>query len=158
VTAAEEERDVVVSRWIAAPPETVFSFFQDPALWLRWQGVRATIEPRPGGRFRMDVRGDGWASGSFLEVRPPERLVFTWGWEERPDLPPGSTTVEIDLVADGDGTRLTLRHRHLPGVGAVEQHRAGWAHYLDRLAVAAAGGDPGPDPTALPAHHEEDSR
>jgi uncharacterized protein YndB with AHSA1/START domain len=106
----------------------------------------------------MNVRGDGWACGSFLEVRPPERLVFAWGWEDQAGLPPGSTTVEIDLVPDGRGTLLTLHHRDLPGPDAVERHRAGWTHYVERLAVAAPGGDPGPDPAVVQTHSAEEPR
>jgi uncharacterized protein YndB with AHSA1/START domain len=149
VSGPGEDGDVVLERWIAAPPETVFAYFADPERWLRWQGLEATLEPRPGGTFRMNVRGDGWAAGRFLEVRPPERVVFSWGWEGQDALPPGSTLVEVDLRRDGDGTRVTLRHRGLPDDGAVHQHRAGWAHYLDRLVLVAAGGDPGPDPTRV---------
>jgi uncharacterized protein YndB with AHSA1/START domain len=143
------EPDLVVERHIAASPATVFSFFADPARWLRWQGVEAAIEPRPGGAFRMNVRGDGFASGRFTEVVPGRRIVFTWGWET-PELgvPPGSTTVEIDLLPDGDGTILRLTHRDLPGA-ALDSHRWGWKHYTARLAVAAAGGDPGPDPALV---------
>ena len=143
------EADLVVERRIAASPATVFSFFSDPERWLRWQGVEAAIEPRPGGVFRMNVRGDGFASGRFTEVVPGRRIVFTWGWE-RPELgvPPGSTTVEVDLLPDGEGTILRLTHRNLPG-GALDSHRWGWDHYTGRLALAAAGGDPGPDPALV---------
>jgi uncharacterized protein YndB with AHSA1/START domain len=140
---------VVVERRIAASPATVFSFFSDVTRWLCWQGVEAAIELEPGGVFRMNVRGDGFASGSFLEVVPDRRLVFTWGWE-REDLgvPPGSSVVEIELEPDGDGTLLRLTHRGLPA-GSVEVHREGWRHYTSRLVVAAEGGDPGPDPALV---------
>jgi uncharacterized protein YndB with AHSA1/START domain len=143
------EPDLIVERHIAASPATVFSFFADPRRWLRWQGIEATIEPRPGGVFRMNVRGDGFAAGRFTEVVPGRRIVFTWGWET-PELgvPPGSTTVEIDLLPDGDGTFLRLIHRDLPGT-ALDSHRWGWEHYATRLAVAATGGDPGPDPALV---------
>jgi uncharacterized protein YndB with AHSA1/START domain len=137
---------VVVERRIAARPATVFSFFTDRDRWLSWQGVDAEIDARPGGTFRMNVRGDGWASGRFLEVDPYERIVFTWGWED-PDspVPPGSSTVEVTLAADGPaGTRVTLVHTGLP-LPAVVPHSAGWNHYLDRLSTRAAGGDPGVD-------------
>ena len=60
-------------------------------------------------------------------------------------VPPGSSTVEISLIADGDGTILRLTHRGLP-VDMRPFHNAGWQHALGRLAVAAAGGDPGRDP------------
>ena len=56
----------VVERHIQAAPETVFGFFADPRRWLQWQGLEAELDPRPGGVFRMNVRGDGWASGRFL--------------------------------------------------------------------------------------------
>jgi uncharacterized protein YndB with AHSA1/START domain len=140
---------VVVQRRIAASPATVFSFFSDVTRWLRWQGLEARIEPETGGAFRMNVRGDGFAAGRFLEVVPGRRLVFTWGWEEETlGIPPGSTVVEIELEPDGDGTLLRLTHRDLPN-GAADRHRHGWEHYIGRLVVVAEGGDPGPDPSVV---------
>lgn len=139
---------VTVQRTIKARPATVFSFFTDPDRWLSWQGVTAEIDPRPGGVFRMNVRGDGWASGRFTAVEPHRRIVFTWGWEgDDSPVPPGSSTVEITLEPDGDNaTHLTLVHSGLP-LPTLDPHRDGWNHYLDRLTIRAAGGDPGPDIT-----------
>jgi uncharacterized protein YndB with AHSA1/START domain len=137
---------VVVERLVKASPETVFSFFTDPERWLRWQGLDATIEPRADGAYRINVRGDGYASGRFLHVDPPRRIVFTWGWEmEGNPMPPGSTVVEIDLLPDPAGTLVWLTHRDLP-TEMRELHAEGWNHYVDRLAVVATGADPGPDP------------
>jgi uncharacterized protein YndB with AHSA1/START domain len=137
---------VVVERLIKAQPATVFSFFTDPARWLVWQGVDATVDPRPGGQLRVNVLGDGYASGRFTEIDPPHRLVFTWGWEmEANPVPPGSSTVTIELFPDPAGTLLRLTHSGLP-VEAREIHDAGWRHFVERLHVAAAGGDPGRDP------------
>ncbi len=128
----------------------MFSFFTDRDRWLSWQGVAAEIDPRPGGVFRMNVRGDGWASGRFTAVEPDRRIVFTWGWEgDDSPVPPGSSTVEITLEADGDGgTHLTLVHSGLP-LPTVDLHRDGWNRYLERLTIRANGGDPGPDVTAV---------
>jgi hypothetical protein len=61
-------------------------------------------------------------------------------------VPPGSTTIEIDLVPDGDGTTVHFTHRDLPTDDAAVKHAHGWGHYLERLRTAAAGGDPGADP------------
>ncbi len=61
-------------------------------------------------------------------------------------MPPGSSTVEIELSPSARGTTLRLWHRNLPGPEAASAHGAGWDHYLERLALAAAGGDPGTDP------------
>lgn len=139
---------VVVERRIAAPPETVFSFFTDRDRWLTWQGVDAEIDPRPGGIFRMNVRGDGFASGRFIAVDPYTRIAFTWGWElDGSPVPPGSSIVEVHLEPDGTGTLLRLEHSGLP-LPAFEWHIEGWTHYLNRLVLRSEGRDPGPDPIA----------
>ena len=69
---------LTVVREIKVPPETVFSFFTQADRWLSWMGVDAELDPRPGGVFRMNVRGDGYASGHFVAVEPPTRISFTW--------------------------------------------------------------------------------
>jgi uncharacterized protein YndB with AHSA1/START domain len=140
---------VVVERRVQASPEIVFTFFTEPDRWLQWQGVEAELDARPGGTFRMNVRGDGWAPGRFLEVEPARRIVFTWGWElEGSPLSPGSSVVEVDLIPTGDGTLVRLTHRD-PPPDEVATHHAGWSHYLDRLATREGGADPGPDPWRL---------
>jgi uncharacterized protein YndB with AHSA1/START domain len=79
-----------------------------------------------------------------VELVPDRRVVFTWGFVDAPGLPPGSTTVEINLIPDGDATLVRLTHRCLTGED-VPIHRAGWDHYLPRLAAVSSGTDPGPD-------------
>ena len=142
---------VDLERVIKARPETVFSFFTDADRWLSWQGITAEIDPRPGGVFRMNVRGDGWASGRFLTVDPYRTIEFTWGWEGADSpVPPGSSIVRVTLTAVGaDATLLRLRHSGLPPA-ALSSHREGWRHYLDRLAIRAVGGNPGPDANTAP--------
>jgi uncharacterized protein YndB with AHSA1/START domain len=131
---------------IAAPPEAVFPFFTDPEKMRRWNGMDHKLDPQPGGIYRVDMDGTHVVRGEYVEVSPPHRVTFTWGWEDGGiPVPAGSTTVEITLTADGDDTIVRLVHRGLP-LEAVESHAAGWRHYLARLAVAGAGGDPGPDP------------
>jgi uncharacterized protein YndB with AHSA1/START domain len=89
---------------------------------------------------------DNVASGSYVELDPPRRVVITWGWEGNAALPPGSTTVEFSLTADGDGTMLLLRHTGLPDAGSAVMHEEGWQLFAGRLAIATQGGDPGPIP------------
>src|SRR5437762_99350 len=79
--------------------------------------------------------------GAFVEVVPPSRVVFTFGWDNDEVVPPGSSTVEVTLSPDGDGTRVRLVHRGITTREMREQHQQGWQHYLGRLAVAAAGGE-----------------
>jgi uncharacterized protein YndB with AHSA1/START domain len=156
---------------VAAPPETVFAYFTDPAKMVRWMGAEATLDPRPGGicriafqpsQARVESLGEllgereqtsesielgsaGVMSGRYLEVDPYRRIALTWGWEEQLlAVPPQSTAVEVSFTPDGEGTTVRVAHRRLP-VATVAFHRAGWEHYLARLAIAAAGGEPGPD-------------
>ncbi len=138
---AELTREVVMD----AGPATIFPFLVDPEEYLKWMGTEAELESRVGGAYRVLVQGVHPAVGEFVEVVPDRKVVFTFGWDE-PDhpIPARSTEVEITLTPDGDKTRVRLVHRGLPD-DAVGDHSRGWDHYLDRLAVAASGGDAGPD-------------
>jgi uncharacterized protein YndB with AHSA1/START domain len=138
------EREVRVE----AGPETLFAFFTDPAKMVRWIGVGATLDPRPGGAFRLDTITDYFFAGEFVAIEPYSRIVFTWGYGNFPDdsnpLPPGSSTVEVEFVPDGKATIVRLRHS-VP-TELADFHAMGWEHYLGRLAIAAVGVDAGPDP------------
>ncbi len=131
---------------IAAPPATVFAFLADPEKILRWIGTEATIEPYPGGLYLVNVSGKDIARGRFTEVVPVHRLAYSFGWEGRETMPPGSSLIEIDLIDQEGGTLLRMTHSGLPDAEACASHEQGWTHYLARLAVAASGGDPGRDP------------
>jgi uncharacterized protein YndB with AHSA1/START domain len=131
---------------IDAPPEVVFPYFTDPARMVSWMGVAALLDPRRGGALRIDVNGRDVILGEYVEVDPPRRVVFTWGFDgAEPLVAAGSTRVEVTLEPDGEGTLLTLRHHGVPGP-AREAHAEGWSHYLPRVALAAAGHAPGRDP------------
>jgi uncharacterized protein YndB with AHSA1/START domain len=132
---------------IAAPPEVVFAYFTDPGRMVEWMGVGALLDPRPGGALRIDANGRDVVVGEFVELDPPRRVVFTWGFDgdQRATLA-GSSRVEVVLEPEGsDGTRLMLSHHDLPA-SARPSHKQGWDHYLERLARAAAGDPPGRDP------------
>jgi uncharacterized protein YndB with AHSA1/START domain len=132
---------------IHAPADQVFEHFVDPALFGLWMAESATLEPTPGGIVTWTHPNGDTVSGQFVVVDRPRRLVFTYGWERAEvQIPPGSTTVEVDLTAQDDGTTLvTLVHRGLDD-GAADAHSDGWAHYLDRLRRTAEGDHVGPDP------------
>jgi uncharacterized protein YndB with AHSA1/START domain len=156
LTVTAVSQDVIeIERRIAARPETVFAYFTDAARYRLWQGVEAELDPRPGGIFRVTMTGRSRtvATGAYVEVEPPTRVVFTWGWEQREGLPegmaglgPGVSTVEVLLSPDGEGTMLRMRHSGLPGLAACNFHTSGWDTTLDRLVIVAGGGDPGPSP------------
>jgi len=151
VASAETAAAVEIEVRIDASPETVFEFFTDPDKMVQWMGRSHELDPRPGGTFRCDINGREVASGSYQEIDPPRRVVFTWGWESEESLTtPGSSTVEVDLEPAGEQTLVRLTHRDLPGEEQRAAHKHGWDHYTERLAVAASGGDPGEDPWGTP--------
>lgn len=148
--SATETTAIVRELEIAASPETVWGFLVDPEKALRWMGQSCTFEARPGGVYRCEVIPGHTASGSFVEVEPARRVVFTWGWEPRAEgesstPPPGGSTVEIDLEPTAGGTLLRFVHRELSAEEATS-HGQGWDHYLPRLVEAAGGREPGRDP------------
>jgi uncharacterized protein YndB with AHSA1/START domain len=130
---------------VAAPQATVFAFLTDPDKIMRWLGTNATTEPHPGGIYLVSVGGKYAARGEFTEVIPVHRLAYSFGWEGREEVPPGSSLVEIDLVEKGAGTLVRFTHSGLPNEEERASHEKGWKHYLGRLKIAATGGDPGPD-------------
>ena len=130
---------------IAAPPTTVFAFLTDPEKILRWMGTEATVEPHSGGIYLVNVSGKDIARGRFTEVVPVHRLAYSFGWEGSDSMPPGSGLIEIDLIDQGHATLLRMTHSGLPDAESCARHDQGWGHYLGRLTVASAGGNPGPD-------------
>jgi uncharacterized protein YndB with AHSA1/START domain len=124
--------------FVAAPPEVVFRFFVDSAAMAQWFGQEHTLDPRPGGIFRVTVSEGAVARGTYQEISPAHRIAFTWGWEGREDLPPGASLVEIELEAHDGGTVVRLRHSGLPHDArspfTPEEHNERWAHHLTRLA------------------------
>ena len=145
-----EQTSVARELRIAASPETVWEFLVDPEKIRRWKGVSVSFDARPNAEYRIEVLPRNIAAGQVVELDPPRRLVITWGWEPGPDgpspVPPGSSTLEYVLIPDGEGTLLKFTHSDLPNAQSCESHAQGWDHYFARLAVAATGGDPGPDP------------
>jgi uncharacterized protein YndB with AHSA1/START domain len=141
---AAADTALIVRQQIAAPPNTVFDFLVDPSKMVRWIGAAVDLDPVEGGVLRIEIGDGGIASGEYLEVDRPNRVVFTWGWQGMTDLPPGSSTVTITLIAQADGTTVELQHDGLSRALRTE-HGKGWTHFLGRLTVLAGGGDPGPN-------------
>src|SRR5918912_446015 len=94
-----EERREGTRRLYRVRPEGVFEHFTDPLKLVRWMGSEATLDPRPGGVFRLVFLAGAVVIGEFVEVAPYHRVVFTWGWEQDAlAVPPASTEVEVDLT------------------------------------------------------------
>lgn len=139
------EGDAVVHEIVLpAPANMVFDMFTDPRQLIRWIGITADLQARPGGRFRFEVMPGQFCEGQYVVVERPGRLVFTWGWTDpRFGLPPGRSRVEVTLTADEDDvsrTRLRLVHTGLAGdLGVL--HDDGWSRFLARLVAMTEGTD-----------------
>ena len=145
------ESDVVVHEMeLAAPAEAVYEMFVDPQQLVRWIGLSADVDPRPGGRFRFEVVPGQFCEGEYVELDPPRRVVVTWGWTEPSmNVPPGSSRVEVRLTERDGFTHLRLVHSHLPGDLRL-LHDDGWNRFLGRLAAVLHRRDPGPYPDEDP--------
>ena len=125
---------------IDASPETVFALLTEPARMRTWLAELVEAESRSGGMFRISGPAGVSIEGTYLEVVPNRKVVFTWGGVE--GLKPGQSTVEFVLEPDSGGTLVRLRHYGLPRP-AVEPHRRGWAYSgLVKLKDAAEGRAP----------------
>ena len=125
-------------------PDATFDLVTRPERLRRWQTVAARVDLQAGGEYRWTVVPGHSAAGTFREVVPGKRVVYTWGWEGDDELPPGASTVTVTLTPTADGTEVRLVHDGLTDEQAV-RHAEGWNHYLDRLVAAAQKSDAGPD-------------
>ena len=125
--------------------DEAFALITEPERLRRWQTVAARVDLRIGGDYRWTVTPGHHAAGTFQEIEPGKRIVFTWGWESGMDLAPGASTVTITLEPDAGGTTLRLVHAGLNAEQAAA-HAEGWNHYLGRLIAETSSPDgAGPD-------------
>src|SRR4051794_19413544 len=144
-----------VRRTFDAPRERVFQAWMDPELLRQWltgpQGSspKAEVDARVGGEFRITMtsalgklvsvlpgRGDSADMvGRYLEISPPERLVFTMGWERFPTVQMDieSSTVTVELHEHNGDTELVLTHERQPSRRIRSFHSYGWRGSLKKL-------------------------
>ncbi len=137
------ETTLNLRRIFKASREKVFRAWTDPEELKKWWGPEgystptAEVNLRVGGKYRLGMMKlpDGeifCLSGTYREVRPPERLVYTWRWEAQPDL--GETLVTVEFREVDDSTEVVLTHAFFPTEKARDDHNKGWNGCLDRLA------------------------
>jgi len=138
---------------IGAAPETVFRFFTDTPRWAAWWGAGSTIDATPGGRLLIRYPGGVEASGTVVEVRPPQRIVFTYGYESGKPIPPDSSRVTIVLEPTGDATRVRLTHEFAEA-DVRDQHVQGWRYQLSLFGNVVADEVHAAAPAAIDAWFE----
>jgi uncharacterized protein YndB with AHSA1/START domain len=131
-----------LERVLAHPRERVFAAFVEPDSLVQWWGPTGftsssvELDLREGGLYRIAMQppeGDAFhLRGEFREVDPPNRLVYTFEWEE--PTPDDRETVVVLIFESADqGTRLILDHGPFATEERYALHEAGWAETLDRL-------------------------
>ena len=130
--------------FLPVDPDAAFALITEPERLRRWKTVAARVDLRVGGDYRWTITPGHSAMGSFTEIEPGKRIVYTWGWEGDAGLPPGASTVTVNLEAVEGGTTVQLIHEGL-NEQQEASHAVGWNHFLERLVLLAANGDAGPD-------------
>jgi uncharacterized protein YndB with AHSA1/START domain len=127
-------------RTLNASRERVFAAWTDPAQIAQWFApasgftTTATNDLRRGGSYTISMHNPNGvrhaATGKYLEIVPPERLVFTWSSQENPAI--ATDTLVTVLLRDlGGKTELTLVHTQLPTAESAQRHEAGWTGCLN---------------------------
>lgn len=140
----DSDRTLILTRVFQAPRARVFEAWTRPDLVAAWWGPEGFVvehcemDIRRGGAYRLSMRSPKgvvhWKRGTYCEIVAPERIVFTFAWEDENGQPGHQTVVTVTLEELGDTTRLTLRQAVFETVGWCEDHRRGWTSCLERFA------------------------
>lgn len=159
-TAKQGGRDLYITRLFDAPREVVWKAWTDPEHFKRWWGPKGftvpsvSIDLRPGGKYLYCMRGAGadgvvsdiWGTGTYKEIVPQERLVYTDSFaDEKGNIVPAShygmegefsleMLVTLTFEDLGRRTGFTLRHAGIPEGEMIELTRGGWNESFDKLA------------------------
>jgi uncharacterized protein YndB with AHSA1/START domain len=148
----EQNIKLQLTRVFAAPRELVFKAWTEAEQFKQWFGAAACdgaslqsakLDARVGGKYRIQVRrADGeffTTVGIYREVKPSERLVFTWQFEKDGDgeeygeVEPPEMLVTVEFRARGKQTELILTHEKFASVESRDRHNDGWTRCLDSL-------------------------
>ena len=154
MTEVGHETALELTHRFTAPRERVFDAWTNPDVLRRWWAAgptwdtpQADVDLREGGAYRLSMRTDTGevhtVHGKFREVRPPERLAYTWAWDEGPGAAmAGSddTLVVVEFVDDGDGTLVKLTHSGFANDQIRDMHTQGWQAVLANLEARVFAG------------------
>lgn len=132
---------LTLTRRFSAAPEKVYAAWADPQRLVQWFGpgsveegsVKADIDLRVGGRYRISFRANGdynEVGGIYREVVPNQKLVFSWAWHSTPER---ESLVTISIRPEGSGTLLVFSHAQFADEKARDSHQRGWTDLLGKL-------------------------
>jgi uncharacterized protein YndB with AHSA1/START domain len=134
-----------LERTFDAPAQDVFDAWTNPEVLKRWWGVSpsgrtpvAEVDLRVGGAYRLSMEDPDAGTvhtvrGEYREVRRPERLVYSWCWEEGEGRTGHVSTVTVEFLGEGERTTVVLEHSELGSPESRDQHRHGWEACLEML-------------------------
>ena len=132
-----------IRRLLKAPRTRVFEAWTKAEAVRQWMGpldvtvTEAQLDVREGGSFRIVMRqpgGDNFiARGVFSEVRAPERLVYTWRWEEDDPALEHETSITVEFLERGEQTELVFRQEAFASTESRDRHEYGWTNCFDKL-------------------------
>lgn len=142
--AKTTDQELVLTRVFDAPRRLVFKAWTESDHLVHWWGPQGFTTPsckmdvRPGGAFRVHMRSPEGADyrvrGVYREIVAPERLVFTWAWEDGEGKLGHETLVTLNFAEQGAKTKLTLHQAVFESVAARDAHHGGWTGCFDHLA------------------------
>jgi uncharacterized protein YndB with AHSA1/START domain len=145
VSASETDASLRLERTFDAPPEAVFDAWTNPDVLRRWWAANAAwrtslaeVDLRVGGGYRLSMEDPEAGTvhtvhGEYREVRRPDRLVYSWCWEEADGSSGHVSTVTVLFLGDDERTTVVLEHSGLASPQSAQQHRAGWEGCLESL-------------------------
>lgn len=139
VPAGVAARSVRVSRTIECPRDAVFDAWTDPEKLRAWWGgdigrtVSADVDLRVHGSYRLTMQAGeqvGTISGVYVEVERPERLVYTWRWDNEASR---QSLVTVDFLDVDAATEVVVTHEGLENIESLAFHQGGWCASLEGL-------------------------
>jgi uncharacterized protein YndB with AHSA1/START domain len=133
-----------VRRTFDSPREDVFEAWTSPEVMRRWIAAgedwttpTAEVDLRPGGRIRVSMAETGGEpvhtfEGTYLEVEPPKRIVFTVEWQGG-DADGVTSTVTVEFRERDGRTTVVLRQTGVASEESRDDHEDGWTKCLANL-------------------------
>ena len=139
------DRQLTITRVFDAPRSLVFKVWTQPEHFSRWLGpkdftaIACHMNVQVGGMYRACIRSpegnDHWMQGIYREVVEPERLVFTFAWEDENNQPKHETLVTVTFEEQDNKTLMTFQQAIFESIESRDSHNTGWSECFDRLEI-----------------------
>lgn len=139
----DKDRELTIARIIDAPVALVFKAWSQPEHLMRWWGPKSFTCPscrmdfKEGGAYRSSIRSpdgeEAWMVGHYKHIVEPERIVFTFAWEDADGLRGPQTLVTVTLSPQGQSTKLVFHQAPFDSAEERDSHENGWTECMQRL-------------------------